>query len=230
MKHFDFLLFRIVWRNTWRLGCHTEQGLVLGWVCWLTYGTYVALVTPVWAVTAKSLCNPRLTHTELSHCNHFPITRYKALAACFPDLQYQSSCIWAVAVFIWVSIHLHASARARVSTHISPTTFRETVLSILDCSPAPGPDAACCDMKSDIVNLPPNPSDRGLDSEGSAVGLGDSEQRPRQLLTTTHPHPYPHKIPQQWNCLKSTTKCSHSRTQCHIFLSTGIAGAQSPFY
>lgn len=76
-------------------------------------------------------------------------------------------------------------------------TFKDTVLSLLDSNTAPGLTAARFDMKSDTVNLPPNLSDYGLDSDGCVVGLGDIQLWPRQLLTAIHPQPHPHKFPQQ---------------------------------
>lgn len=83
----------------------------------------------------------------------------------------------------------------------APPPLATPSLSLLDYSSAPGPTAARCDMKSDTVNLPPNPSDCGLDSDGNVVGTGDLELWPWQPLAI---HP-PTSIFQQ---VPSTVKSS----------------------
>lgn len=78
---------------------------------------------------------------------------------------------------VYTRAHTHAPA---------PPPLATPSLSLLDYSSAPGSTAARCDMKSDTVNIPPNPSDCELDSDGNVVGTGDLELWPWQPLAI-HP-------------------------------------------
>lgn len=186
--------------------------LSLGWVWWMPYCTYVAPITPIWPVIA----NPRLTHQATRPWLRMPSVCTTRLCNCS-----SRAAAWAVARWRWgwcfysfqfqVSTHLHSSVHPQTSAHAH--TPPRPPLYTLSYSPAPGPTAAYCDMKSDTVNLPPNPSGCGLNSDDTVVRLGDWELW--QLLTAIHPQAlYLHKFPQQWNRLHSTIKCSHSKSQC----------------
>lgn len=145
----------------------------MGWVCWLTYGTYVALITSVGAVIARGLYNPRLTHqaqslqplsnTKLQGSGSMLPSPYKDCATAVHCMGSGPMVLPGLLFlfffhFIQVSIHLHASAHAHTHTHAPPPPL-EKLSSLYQTTALLLAPAACYNMKSDTVNLPPNLSE-----------------------------------------------------------------------
>lgn len=143
----------------------------MGWVCWLTYGTYVALITSVGAVIARGLYNPRLTHqaqslqplsnTKLQGSGSMLPSPYKDCATAVHCMG-SGPMVLPGLLFLFFSFHLGVNTSAckctRAHTHAPPPPLEKLSSLYLTTALLLAP-AACCNMKSDTVNLPPNLSE-----------------------------------------------------------------------
>lgn len=177
-----------------------------------------------WAAIAQRLVQSQFGTQSLVTMNSFQSHATKLWQRAFPSAQRLCNCSMhqssressGLTDWCW---GCNSSCHRHWHTHTHTHTIndsRPTVIFTSCCSP--GLSAECADMKSDTITLPPNPSDRGLNSALRTQNVAHE--------TTSHPKPTP-STPQQWNHWQSSNKCPNFH-RLYLFLSIRVSSGHNP--